>query len=432
MNDKLKSLLKKHGVHTTGSGTTSGGLGGDHTTGSGTFGSNPGTQPSADGLKIDSPEESLRKLEELLKMEIGDVEEIESEPSPMSGKKVFGINGFGRIGRTSFRVWFKFYRHQTDLKLINTSGSMEIEDWAHLLKHDTNYGVFDEEIVVKREQSVKDVTDENPVLGYFKLGEEKIVVTAQRDPKKIPWGEHGVETVVESTGMFRTEDKALQHLKGGAKRVIISAPGKGGDISTAVLGVNKLDKSGKVASNASCTTNCVAPVAQIMVSKFGVEKATLTTIHSYTDDQNTQDNSHKKDLRRARSAAENIIPTSTGAAKATAGVVPELKGLFDGMAVRVPTPVGSLSDMVFVVKKPTSVEEVNAAFKTAATEARWQGILAVTEKPIVSSDIVGRRESSIVDLSLTQVIGGNLVKVVSWYDNEWGYCNRLIEQVVGF
>lgn len=354
--------------------------------------------------------------------------------SQPSAQPSFGINGFGRIGRTSFRVWWQFHRQDLALKVINTSGSMEIEDWFHLVKYDTNYGQFQPEISIERHQSKADVTDQDPVLGNVKLTDEsgqtyQIVVTAQRNPSLIPWGEHQVETVIESTGVFLTEEKASTHLEAGAQKVILSAPAKGGTVSTSVIGVNHDQAAKTIHSNASCTTNCVAPVAQIMHQTFGVEKAMLTTIHSYTDDQNTQDNSHRKDLRRARSAAENIIPTSTGAAKATTKIVPELAGLFDGLAVRVPTPTGSLSDMVFVVKQPVTIEQINQAFIEASQSDRWRGILAVTTDPIVSSDIVGRRESSIVDLGLTNVVGDTLVKVVSWYDNEWGYCNRLIEQI---
>lgn len=344
----------------------------------------------------------------------------------------FGINGFGRIGRISTRVWWHRHRHDASLKVINTSGSMEIEDWAHLLKYDTNYGPFKGQISTQRQQSTKDVTDNNPVLGTLTLSDEQgsvdITVTAQREPAKIPWGANGVEVVIDSTGVFLSEEKASLHFQGGAKKVLISAPDKGGNVSTSVIGVNDFDSQAGVLSNASCTTNCVAPATQVMVSRFGVQKAMLTTIHSYTDDQNTHDNSHK-DLRRARSAAQNLIPTSTGAAKATADVIPELTGLFDGLAIRVPTPVGSLSDMVYLVSRPTTIEEVNQAFREAAQEPRWQGILAVTDEPIVSSDIIGRSESSIVDLSLTNVIGGDLVKVISWYDNEWGYSCRLIDQL---
>ena len=343
--------------------------------------------------------------------------------------KTFGINGFGRIGRTSLRAWWKKQRNKLDLKLVNTSGSMELEAWIHLLKYDTNYGTFKEKIKVNKQQSNKDVTDENPVLGTIELGGKEITFTAQRDPAKIPWQKYGVETVLESTGVFRTEEKAALHFQGGAKNVMISAPSKGGNVSTAVIGVNNFTQDGKIFSNASCTTNCIAPVVKVMLDNFGIKKATMTTIHAYTDDQNTHDNSNKKDLRRARSAAENIIPTTTGAAKATTEIIPELKGLFDGMAVRVPTPVGSLADMVFVTGRETSVEEVNDIFKKAAISDRYKGMIAVTDEPIVSSDIIGRDEASIVDLALTQVIGGDLVKIVSWYDNEWGYCVKLLEQV---
>lgn len=343
-------------------------------------------------------------------------------------KKTFSITGFGRIGRVALRVWWENHRDTLDLKAINTSGSLDLDGWSHLLKYDSNYGVFPGKINFTVEQTKDKVTDENPVLGTLLLDDYPITVTAQRDPGKIPWQKLGVETVIESTGVFRTAEKAQPHLKAGAKYVIISAPAKGEGVSTGILGVNEFDPTHTIVSNASCTTNCVAPVAQIMVEAFGVEKATLTTIHSYTDDQNLQDGSHK-DMRRARAAAANIVPTSTGAAKTTGEVIPALKGLFDGLAVRVPTSVGSLSDMVFVTKKPTTVEEVNSIFEVAARTPRWQGILATTREPIVSSDIVGRPESSIVDLSLTQVLGGNLVKIISWYDNEWGYASRLVEQV---
>lgn len=344
-------------------------------------------------------------------------------------KTTFGINGFGRIGRTSFRVWLSKHADELDLKVINTSGSMEIEDWFHLVKYDSNYGVYNHQMEIKRIQSKEDVTDENPILGKVVIGDKTIMVTAQRDPAKIPWGKYGVKTVIESTGVFRTEQKAQAHLQGGAEYVLISAPPKGGNVSTSVIGVNQFEQGNKILANESCTTNCVAPVAQVMVNNFGVKKASLTTIHSYTDDQNTQDNSHR-DLRRARTAAQNIIPTTTGAAKATTRVIPELKGLFDGLAVRVPTPVGSLSDMVFITSRPTTVEEVNQAFIEASNQPQWQGILAVTQEQLVSRDIVGRSESSIVDLSMTNVIDGDMVKIVSWYDNEYGYCNRLIEQIL--
>jgi Glyceraldehyde-3-phosphate dehydrogenase/erythrose-4-phosphate dehydrogenase len=228
-------------------------------------------------------------------------------------------------------------------------------------------------------------------------------------------------------GKFTSEEDAKKHALGGAKRVVISAPSKGGNVGTYVLGVNEYKGDAVVLNNASCTTNCVAPVAAVIQAKFGIEKATMTTIHSYTDDQNLQDNSHK-DLRRARAAAENIIPTTTGAAIATTETIPELKGIFDGMALRVPTATGSITDFTFLVKKEVTKEEVNQAFKEAAENVLYKGILAVSDLPLVSSDIIGRSESAIVDLSLTSVIDKNLVKVFAWYDNEWGYANRLVEQ----
>jgi glyceraldehyde 3-phosphate dehydrogenase len=343
-------------------------------------------------------------------------------------KTPFAINGFGRIGRLSLRVWWEHHRDNLDLKLINTSGSMDLEGWANLLKYDSNYGQFSPEISINSQQTKDEISDDNPLLGTLTIEGYEIPVTAQRDPSKLDWVGYGADNVIESTGAFRTEEKAKLYLQGGAKQVVISAPAKGGNIGTSVLGVKDLDKDNQLNSNASCTTNCVAPVAQIMVQHFGVEKATLTTIHSYTDSQNLLDGSHK-DMRRARSAATNLVPTSTGAAQATSKVIPELEGLFDGMAIRTPTPVGSISDMVFITKKNTTVKEVNQVFEDASQSDRWRGILAVTNEPLVSSDIIGRSESSIVDLEFTQVVGGNLVKIISWYDNEWGYCHRLVEQV---
>ncbi len=344
----------------------------------------------------------------------------------------FGINGFGRIGRTACRVWWLEYQSDLDLKMINTSGSMELEDWAHLLKRDTNYGKFTGEITTTTHQSKNDVTDQDPVLGTITLKDKnrtkEITVTAQRSPEKLPWADNGVKIVLEATGVFRTKDKAALHLQGGAEQVILSAPAKAGNVSSSVIGVNEFDAENKIFSNASCTTNCVAPVTKVIETEFGIEKAMLTTVHSYTDGQNLLDNSHK-DMRRARAAAINIVPTTTGAAVATTKIIPELKNKFDGMAIRVPTPVGSLSDMVFVTSRDVTVEEVNQALIKASQQDRFQGILAVTDEPIVSSDIIGRSESSIVDLSFTKVVGGNLVKILSWYDNEWGYCHRLIEQI---
>ncbi len=344
----------------------------------------------------------------------------------------FAINGFGRIGRSAFRVWWQYYRSELTLRAINTSGSMDLADWAHLIKYDSNYGVFGEDIEVIEHQKAKTVTDLDPFLGILIVGQYHIQVLAQRDPAKLPWDALHVQTVVESTGAFTSSEKAGLHLKGGANCVIISAPPKGEGIGTYVIGVNHHQLQHRpqaIISNASCTTNCVAPVAAVIHQALGIKKATMTTVHAYTDDQNLQDNSHR-DLRRARTAGKNIIPTSTGAAVAVTETITDLKNKFDGLSLRVPVATGSISDMVFVTDHKTSVEEVNHLLKQAAHSSRWKNILAVTDDPIVSSDIIGRRESSIVDLALTQVIDGDLVKVVSWYDNEWGYCNRLIEQVI--
>jgi len=350
-----------------------------------------------------------------------------------------GINGFGRIGRIAFRIWALKHTNEMEIGAINTSGSMNVDGWTHLVNFDTMYRRFELKVQSEKVKEAKDVSDDDPLIGYLLIGEKniKIPVLAQRDPAKIPWGKYGVDVVVESTGAFTKEEDAKKHALGGAKRVVLSAPSKGGNVGTFVLGVNdpstssgQGQKEAVVISNASCTTNCVAPVAAVIHSAFGIEKALLTTVHSYTDDQNLQDNSHK-DMRRARAAAENIIPASTGAAVATTETIPELKGLFDGMALRVPTATGSISDFTFLLKQNVTVEEVNNALKKAAEEnALYKGILAVTNEPLVSSDIIGRSESAIVDLALTQVVAGNLVKVFAWYDNEWGYANRLVEQVI--
>jgi len=334
-----------------------------------------------------------------------------------------GINGFGRIGRIAFRIWALKHTNEMEIGAINTSGSMNVDGWTHLVNFDTMYRRFELKVQSEKVKEAKDVSDDDPLIGYLLIGEKniKIPVLAQRDPAKIPWGKYGVDVVVESTGAFTKEEDAKKHALGGAKRVVLSAPSKGGNVGTFVLGVNdpstssgQGQKEAVVISNASCTTNCVAPVAAVIHSAFGIEKALLTTVHSYTDDQNLQDNSHK-DMRRARAAAENIIPASTGAAVATTETIPELKGLFDGMALRVPTATGSISDFTFLLKQNVTVEEVNNALKKAAEEnALYKGILAVTNEPLVSSDIIGRSESAIVDLALTQVVAGNLVKVFAW------------------
>lgn len=320
------------------------------------------------------------------------------------------INGFGRIGRTSARIIID--RKLGDLVAINDL--TDNKTLAHLLKYDSNYGTFNHEVGY----------DDNHLI----IDKQKIKSYSERDPAKLPWSEDEIDVVLECTGFFTSAEKAKGHLEAGARRVVISAPAE--NTPTHVLGVNEeMVGSSEIINNASCTTNCITPVAAVIHAKFGIAKAMMTTIHSYTGDQNLQDGPHK-DLRRARSAAINIVPTSTGAAKAATEVIPELKGIFDGLAIRVPTAVGSLSDFTFLLKKKTSVEEVNEVLSEAAQQPRYKNIMEVTDQPIVSSDIVGNPASAIVDLGLTQVVDGDLVKVVVWYDNEFGYSNRLVEMAV--
>lgn len=342
-----------------------------------------------------------------------------------------GINGFGRIGRLAFRIGILKHRDELQFAVINTSGSLPASGWAHLVNFDTMYRQFEYKVQSTEYRAPDKVTDDDPLIGELMIPERdvKVPVLAQRDPAKIPWGKYGAEVVIEATGKFTNETDARKHALGGAKRVVISAPVKGGNVATYVIGVNEKENFPEVISNSSCTTNCVAPVMAVLAAKFGVEKAMMTTIHAYTDDQNLHDNSHK-DLRRARAAAMNIVPTTTGAAISTTETIPELKGIFDGMALRVPVATGSLTDFSVILKKAVTKEEVNQAFKEASENPIYKGILAVSEEGLVSSDIVGRSESAIVDLPLTQVVGGNFVKIFAWYDNEWGYANRLVEQVI--
>lgn len=352
------------------------------------------------------------------------------------------INGFGRIGRLAFRVGLIKHHGDMEFAAINTSGSMEIEGWCHLVNQDTTYRKFEMEVKSERVKSAKEVTDEDPLIGYLIVESMglKIPVLAQKDPEKLPWTKYGVEVVVECTGKFTDETGALKHAKAGAKKVVISAPAKGGNVGTYVLGVNEYPTAASgqaepvVLSNASCTTNCVTPVAAVINSRFGIAKAMMTTVHAYTDDQVLQDASHK-DLRRARAAAMNIVPTSTGAAIATTEVIPELKSLFDGISLRVPIITGSITDFVFVTKTKVTREQVNEALKEATQGNTFKGILGMSgvdgiPEHLVSSDIIGSSYSAIVDPEFTQVIDGDLVKVLAWYDNEWGYTNRLVEQVI--
>jgi len=320
-----------------------------------------------------------------------------------------GINGFGRIGRQSMKAILE--RHGGELEIVAINDLTDTKTNAHLLKYDSTYGRFPGEVEATPESLI--------VNGH------EIKVLTQRDPGLIPWGDLGIDIVIESTGFFTDADKAAAHLKGGAKKVIISAPAKGEDL-TVVLGVNEHmydPTKHTIISNASCTTNCLAPAAKVLNDTFGIEYGLMNTIHSYTNDQRIQDQVHP-DLRRARAAAVNIIPTTSGAAKAVALVMPELKGRFDGMSLRVPTLTVSIVDFVATVREETSREEVNAAFKAAAA-GKLNGILDYTDEPLVSADFRGDTHSSIIDGLNTQVLGKHLVKVVSWYDNEWGYSCRV-------
>lgn len=327
--------------------------------------------------------------------------------------KKIAINGFGRIGRNAFKIAFD----RADIEIVAINDLTDNKTLAHLLKHDSSYGEYHHPVEY----------DDNSLT----VNGKKIQTFAETDPAKLPWGQLGVDVVIESTGFFVDPAKARAHIDpAGAKKVIISAPAKGDGADTIVLGVNdqvlQSDGAGDIISNASCTTNCISPVMSILENTFGVEKAMMTTVHSYTASQKLQD-APAKDLREARAAAENIVPTTTGASIATTLVIPTLKDKFGGLSVRVPTPVVSLSDITAVLKRDVTADEINQAFKEAAAQPYYQGILAVTEEELVSSDFKGNSHSCIVDLPLTAVVAGNLVKVVAWYDNEWGYSNRLVE-----
>jgi glyceraldehyde 3-phosphate dehydrogenase len=325
-------------------------------------------------------------------------------------KTKIGINGFGRIGRNAFKIAFE----RPDLEIVAVNDLTDTKTLAYLLKHDSNYGTYQHEVSADEENII--------------VKDQKIKVLAEKDPANLPWKDLGVELVIESTGRFTKKEDAELHLKAGAKRVIISGPSKSDGVDTIVIGANedKLGSATPVISNASCTTNSLGAVMAILDHQFGVEKSMLTTVHSYTASQALQD-APAKDLREGRNAAENIVPTTTGAAVAVTLTLPQLKGKFDGLSIRVPTPVVSLSDVTALLKKDVTVEEINEAFKKAASDSYYQGILEVSEEPLVSSDYIGNSHSGIVDLLLTKVVAGNLVKVMVWYDNEWGYSNRLIE-----
>ena len=324
-----------------------------------------------------------------------------------------GINGFGRIGRLVLRAMLERYPGEIDVVAFNDLG--DLNTMAHLFKYDSSYGHFPG-TVEKRD-------------GALVINGDELKVLSQKDPAALPWGDLGCDVVIESTGRFTDREGAGKHLQGGAKKVIISAPAKGEDI-TLCLGVNddKYDPANhNIISNASCTTNCLAPAAKVVNDKFGIISAFMTTIHSYTNDQQLLDLPHK-DLRRARAAAVSIIPTTTGAAKAVSLVVPELKGKFDGIAFRVPTPTVSVVDLVVQLEKSTSAEEINAAFEEAAN-GRMKGVLGVSREPLVSIDYKGDSRSSIIDAMSTQVMNGNFAKIITWYDNEWGYSCRTADMV---
>lgn len=321
------------------------------------------------------------------------------------------INGFGRIGRHAFKIGFG----RKDFNIVAINDLTDTKTLAHLLKYDTAYPTYEKKVEHDEKNIIVDGV--------------KIPVFAEKDPSVLPWKEMKIDVVLECTGHFTKKDGAELHVKAGAKKVILSAPAKGEGVPTYVRGVNcgkVQDESATVISNASCTTNCIAPVMAVLEEEFGIEKAMMSTVHAYTADQNIQDGPHK-DLRRARAAAESIVPTTTGAAKAVAETIPEVKGIFDGIALRVPVVTVSLSDITAVLKKKVTKEEINEAFIKAAKSKRFVGVLDATYEELVSSDFIGNPYSSIVDLNLTNVVDGNLVKVVAWYDNEYGYAGRLVE-----
>jgi len=322
------------------------------------------------------------------------------------------INGFGRIGRNAFKIAFE----RADLEIVAINDLTDNKTLAYLLKHDSNYGTYGHEVIANEEG--------------FTVDGKQVKVLSEKDPAALPWGDMAIDVVIESTGFFTDKDGASKHIQAGAKRVVISGPTKSEGVDTIVLGANddKVENATEVVSNASCTTNSLGAVMAVLDSEFGVEKSMLTTVHSYTASQALQD-APKKDLREGRNAAENMVPTTTGAAIAVTKTLPQLEGKFDGVSVRVPTPVVSISDVTALLSKDVTVEEVNEAFKKAASQPYYQGILGVSDEPLVSSDYVGNSHSGTVDLPLTKVVGGNLIKVMVWYDNEWGYSNRLVELV---
>ncbi|MBP5512753.1 type I glyceraldehyde-3-phosphate dehydrogenase [Candidatus Saccharibacteria bacterium] len=325
------------------------------------------------------------------------------------------INGFGRIGRNTFKI----LNERKDAEVVAINDITDAKTLAHLLKHDSTYGTYEKEVGAED--------------GVIMVDGVKIPVYAERDPAALPWRDLGVDVVLEATGLFTKPELAKAHIDAGAKRVIISAPAKGDGAKTIVLGVNEeiVEDTDAILSNASCTTNCIAPIMKVLEDNLGVDKAMMTTVHSYTGSQRILD-APAKDLREARSAAENIIPTTTGASKAAALTIPALKDRFTGLSVRVPTPVVSLADITAIVKRDTTKDELNELFVNISKEPYYEGIIGVTSEELVSSDFIGDPHSCIVDLPLTDVVGGNMIKIVAWYDNEWGYSNRLVELALNY
>lgn len=332
------------------------------------------------------------------------------------------INGFGRIGRLVLRQAILDFKNKVEIVAINTSGSMDTKGWATLLKYDSVYRTFSYGVKVAEAAGSREV-------GGLLVEGKTYPLLAEKEPLKLPWFVYKPEVVIESTGVFRTFNDSEKHLKAGAGKVIVSAPPKGPDVPIYLMGVNENRYKGeKIISNGSCTTNCVAPIVKLIKEKYGIEQASLTTIHAYTADQELVDGSHK-DLHRARAAAQNIIPTETGAAESIVAVFPDLKGKFAGSAIRVPVICGSYSELTFKISQKATIDELNQLFQNAA-ETKMKGVLSVTTDPIVSGDIIGNSCSSIVDLNMTTVVADDFIQVGAWYDNEWAYARRLLEEAI--
>lgn len=332
------------------------------------------------------------------------------------------INGFGRIGRIVFRQAITDFKSEIEVVAVNTSGSMETEGWRTLLQYDSVYRTFSKEVKAAEPQGAREI-------GSLLIDGNLYPLLAEKDPIKLPWFSYKPEVVIESTGVFRKESDVEKHLQAGAGKVIISAPPRGDGIPIFIMGVNENKYKGeRIISNGSCTTNCVAPVVKLIKESFGIEQAALTTIHAYTSDQELIDGSHK-DLHRARAAAQNIIPTETGAAESVVAIFPDLKGKFAGAAIRVPVVCGSFSDLTFKISKGTNINELNTIFQKASS-GKMKGILKTITDPLVSGDIIGDPASSIIDLNMTTVVADDFIQIGAWYDNEWAYARRLIEEAI--